>query len=347
MRILEINTEKTWRGGERQTYYNIKGFAKQGEDVTLIALKDYPLAERVSKLGVKVIEVKSNLEAYWYLCRYGRKYDIIHAQTAKAQSLAVFSKPFHKRPVVYTRRVDFIPKGFVSRFKYQRTDQIVAITNAIKNILEKHLSLKGISVITEIVEEKELDLERANSLRQKYSGKKILATTSALVPHKDPFTMIKAVKELSYLRDDFVFLHFGTGPLMEKAKKLVSELGIENLYKFMGFVENVEDFFAIFDVFVMSSSEEGLGSSVLDAFIYKVPVVSTDAGGLRETVEGCGLLCRVGDYRCLAQSINRVLEDNGLRSKLIEKAYQKARTKHSLEKVTQDYIRLFRQLLNS
>jgi len=345
MKILEINTEKTWRGGERQTYYNIKGFMEQGEEVTLIALKGYPLAKRVSELGVEVIEIESNLSAYRYLCSYGRKYDVIHAQTAKAQSLAIFSKPFHKKPVVYTRRVDFIPKGFISKFKYHKTDQVVAITNAIKNILEEHLGLDRIRVITEIVEEKDLNLERASKLRQKYKGRKILATTSALVPHKDPFTMIKAIKELSYLRNDFVFLHFGTGPLMGAAKNLVSELEIENLYKFMGFVENVEDFFAVFDVFVMSSSEEGLGSSILDAFVYRVPVVSTDAGGLKETVEGCGLLCRTGDYKCLAENINRILEDNKLRNKLIEKAYYRAKTKHSIERVTHDYIELLSSIL--
>jgi len=345
MRILELNTEKTWRGGERQTYYNIKGFLERGLDVTLLARKGYPLSRRAAELGIKVVEVGSGVEAYAYLCAHGREYDIIHAQTAKTQSLAVLSKPFHRRPVVYTRRVSFLPRGPMSRLKYERTDWVVAITYEIKRILEGHLGLKRLSVITEVVERKELNLERAKKLKEECGGKKILATTSALVPHKDPFTMVKAIKELSSLRDDFVFLHFGDGPLLKEAQRLVSELGIGDFYRFMGFVENVEDFYSVFDVFVMSSSQEGLGSSVLDAFVYRVPVVSTDAGGLRETVEGCGLLCRVGDYRCLVQSINTILEDTDLRNYLVERAYLKATTEHSIDKVTSDYVELFQSLL--
>lgn len=347
MKILELNTEKTWRGGERQTFYNIKGFLEAGVEVDLLARRNYPLAEKVSNLGAKVIEVKNNLEAFTYLCIYGSNYDIIHAQTAKTQTLAIFSKPFHKRPVVYTRRVDFPPRGLIAKFKYRKTDCVVAITKAIKNILEKNIGLENVPVITEAVEKKELNVTRAKKLKESYLNKKIIATTSALVPHKDPLTMVKAIKELSYVRKDFVFLHFGDGPLLTKVRKLVEDLKLENFYKFMGFVDNVEDFFSIFDVFVMSSSEEGLGSSVLDAFIYKVPVVSTNAGGLEETVGDCGLLCPVGDYKCLATNINRLLTDEKLKRKLVDKAFTKAITEHSIEKVTRDYLNLFKNILES
>ncbi|WP_457601533.1 glycosyltransferase family 4 protein [Hydrogenivirga sp.] len=347
MRVLELNTERTWRGGERQTLYNIKGFLEAGVNVELLALKGFPLAKKVSKLGVKVIEVEGSLEAYAYLCRKGKGYDILHAQTAKTQSLAVFSKPFHGRPVVYTRRVDFAPKGLIAKFKYRRTDRVVAITSAIKEILEDSLGLKSVHIITEVVEKKEINLKRAQGLKERYTGRKIVATTSALVPHKDPITMVKMIKELSSFRKDFVFLHFGEGPLLSKAKSLVNKLGISDFYKFMGFVDNVEDFFSVFDVFVMSSSEEGLGSSVLDAFIYGVPVVSTDAGGLKETVEGCGLLCPVRDYRCLAESVDKILTEQRLKEELVGKAYARAKTKHSLEKVTNDYLKLFQSLLDT
>ena len=72
MRVLEFNTEKTWRGGERQTYYNIKGFLKKGIEVDLIALKNSPLARKTLSLGCNIIEVNNNLEALRFLQKFGR-----------------------------------------------------------------------------------------------------------------------------------------------------------------------------------------------------------------------------------------------------------------------------------
>ena len=91
----------------------------------------------------------------------------------------------------------------------------------------------------------------------------------------------------------------------------------------------------------MSSQEEGLGSSVLDAFIYKVPVVSTDAGGLKETVEGRGLLCHVKDSKCMADSINRILEDKLLREKLVNQAYNDVKEHYSLKQNINKCVRIF------
>ena len=110
----------------------------------------------------------------------------------------------------------------------------------------------------------------------------------------------------------------------------------------MGYYETVEDFFSIFDVFVMSSEEEGLGSSVLDAFIYKVPVVSTNAGGLKETLSERGLLCPVKDAKCLANSINNILEDKVLCMQLVSKAYNDVKKEYSLQENIEKYVRIFK-----
>src|SRR3546814_16565040 len=75
------------------------------------------------------------------------------------------------------------------------------------------------------------------------------------------------------------------------------------------------------DLFVLTSTSEALGSSVLDAFLYSVPVVSTNAGGLAEVLaDGRGLLCEVGDHLALAQAMARVLDADELRSGTIKRA---------------------------
>src|SRR5690606_40823806 len=96
----------------------------------------------------------------------------------------------------------------------------------------------------------------------------LLATSAALIRDKVPLTLIRAVGELARQRDDFVFVHFGAGGDREaESRAEVQALGLQNVYLFAGFRKGIEDFYSIFDVFVMSSQEEALGSSVLDAFL--------------------------------------------------------------------------------
>lgn len=346
MRILEVNTEKGWRGGERQTVYNIQGFKEAGLSVDLMCLHDCPLAQKSKSLHIPVHEVKSQLRSVFFLMRAGKNYDIIHVQTAKAQFHAVLAKLFHRRPIVYTRRVDFVPKGILTKIKYRLTNQLIAISTPIKTILN-NFGIKNVRVITEIVEPKNPNKQRVEAFvsERGLNGKKIIATTSALVNHKDPITMVKAIHELSKTRTDFVFLHFGTGVLKEAVENQIKELDCSAHYKMLGFVENVEDFFSVFDVFVMSSEEEGLGSSVLDAFIYKVPVVSTNAGGLPEIIADHGLICAIKDYKALAKNIDQILNDMELKNRLTEKAYNVTIEKNSQQKITAEYIGVFNEVI--
>jgi glycosyltransferase involved in cell wall biosynthesis len=153
--------------------------------------------------------------------------------------------------------------------------------------------------------------------------------------------MVQAIHHLSQMRDDFMFLHFGEGTLQHEVEREIADLNVNRCYHLMGQVDNVEDFFSIFDVFVMSSQEEGLGSSVLDAFQYKVPVVSTNAGGLQEVVEGNGLLCEIKDAKALALSINEILNDADLKTAITENAFDAVQKKYSLETITNQYVETF------
>lgn len=346
MHILEVNTEKTWRGGERQTWYNIKGFRDVAQKVDLLCLGGFPLEEKTKALNIPIHCIKSKAKAFAWLAKHGSAYDIIHVQTANAQFHALLAKPFHGRPVVYTRRVDFVPKGFFTKMKYRMTDKLIAISTPIKEILES-IGVKKVALITEIVVGNKLNKERSAFFlsERNIAGKKILATTSAIVQHKDPLTMAAAIYELSKKRQDFVFLHFGDGVLKDTLEAKIKEYGIEDFYKLMGFVDRVEDFFSVFDAFVMSSEEEGLGSSVLDAFMYKVPVISTSAGGLKEIIGDAGLVSDIKDPKALAANLDRILSDGALKNTLTEKAYEITLRRNSITGVTEQYLEVFKQTL--
>ena len=79
MKILQVNTEKTWRGGERQTLYNIQGFLQQGHEVELLCRKDFPLHQKAKALDIPVHTVNNGLQAILYLIKHARFADVVHA----------------------------------------------------------------------------------------------------------------------------------------------------------------------------------------------------------------------------------------------------------------------------
>lgn len=348
MRILEMNTLRGWRGGERQTLFNAQGFLAAGHTCHLLCRADEPLCRKAQVADVPVRPVTGLWGGLAYLMRHGHRYDIIHVQTSKDQTAALLAKPFHRRPVVYTRRVDFVPKRGLSSWKYRRTDCVVAISPAIRDILQG-IGIAQPPLISEAIAPRELDEARARRFVQDLgvSGKRILGTTAALVPHKDPLNSVRAIHHLHKQRQDFVFLHFGDGPLREAVAAEIRRLGLEAVYLLCGFQEQVEDFFSVFQIFSMSSEEEGLGSSLLDAFLYRVPVVATVAGGMRDLVAGVGLQVATHDPEALGRALHTLMEDSHRAASLAARAYEKVTTQHSIAHITAQYVALFEEMLTN
>jgi glycosyltransferase involved in cell wall biosynthesis len=79
--------------------------------------------------------------------------------------------------------------------------------------------------------------------------------------------------------------------------------------------------------------------------MYKVPVVSTSAGGLKEIIGDAGLVSDIKDPKALAENIDKILSDEELRNQLTQKAFENVLRKNSLSKVTEEYLVVFKQTL--
>ncbi len=341
MRILELNFEKSWRGGERQTLYNMQGFKKKGIETVLICRKNSPLYYRSLNENFTTHGFSSVFGVILFLITKAKRFDCIHAQTSHILTYCVFTKWFHRRKVIFTRRVNFTPKGFFTKMKYRLVDKIIVISSEIKNTISNFCGRTDIEIISDIVVKQTADEASVKNILSGYSGKHILGTTSAFTEEKDPFTMLEAIKKLSQRRNDYVFLHFGDGPLMEPIQKKVIEFGLQDIYKLMGFSDNVQSIFPSFEVFVMTSTQEGLGSSVLDAFINEVPVVSTNAGGLKDLLQNeRGILCNIGDSDAIAEGISIFLSNAVKKETCTNNALKYVNQYHSMDYITDQYISL-------
>jgi glycosyltransferase involved in cell wall biosynthesis len=109
----------------------------------------------------------------------------------------------------------------------------------------------------------------------------------------------------------------GDGPLRPELERLRDTLGLRGRVHLVGHLPEPLRLIADADLFVMSSREEGLGTSVIDALARGIPVASTSAGGLPEILSGgAGLLVPPEQPTALAEAVAGLVADPGLRREL-------------------------------
>lgn len=150
------------------------------------------------------------------------------------------------------------------------------------------------------------------------------------------------VDALVTLDDRFQLDIYGEGPDRWRIELLVETWGYEDRVILHGVIDNPQAAIAGMDVLVLPSEAEGFGLVLIEAMAARVPVVATDAPGIRDVVRDgeTGLLVPVGHPNDIAKAIRRVIEDDALRETLINNAYEEVRHRFSWPAVLQQYRRV-------
>ena len=178
------------------------------------------------------------------------------------------------------------------------------------------------------------------------SEKPLVVAVGRLVKQKGFDTLIDAF-ETAHKQTGAHLLIVGGGKMRDRLRERIDALGLGDAVSLVGETANPYPFIAAADVFAQPSVYEGFGNTLLEAQALGVPCVSTDyrfaANEIIRDGEN-GLLVPVGDARKLADAIVRVIQNPGLADKLGKAAKQRA-ADFSAEKMTENYSRLFRDLL--
>lgn len=147
-------------------------------------------------------------------------------------------------------------------------------------------------------------------------GVVVIGTVANFRPQKDHATLLAAVARLDDLPVRLVVV--GQGPLESEIRGRCTELDLDERVTFTGFRSDATSVMAAFDVFVLSSSWEGLPVALMEALALGLPVVSTAVGGVAEllTDEHDALLVPPASPAELAAALRRVVSDEVLRARL-------------------------------
>lgn len=351
MRVLHVNNERTWRGGERQTLLTAEEQRRAGIDARIACRRGSPLERMAAAAGVPTIGLGAALPtAVPPLARAARAFDLLHAHTGRTHSMAAIASLVTPRPLIVSRRVHVVPPSSAfNRWKYARADRIVCASRFIAGVLEAWgVSAARLSVAYEAVPITVADRESSRRQLRELTGipdeRPVIGNVAALVGHKDHATLLRAARIVATRRPDVAIVVVGDGVLRDPLARQCRELGLDGVVHFTGFVPRAERLLPAFDVFTLTSSGEGLGTIVLDAAAAGVPVAVTDAGGLSEIVldDETGLVVPVADDGALASALLRLLEDRASAARLARAARGRLEAEFGVPRMVRRYLETYR-----
>jgi glycosyltransferase involved in cell wall biosynthesis len=198
---------------------------------------------------------------------------------------------------------------------------VIAISRAVRDALTLDgLAPERLTVIPSAVDLAELRATTGPDVRTRFGlpeRGQVAVSLGALTPEKDQSTLVEAAALLVRDLPDLHWVIVGEGPLRGLLERRIADAGLSDRFHLVGQLPDPHTLLAGADVSVLSSTSEGLGSSILAAMALGVPSVATRVGGIPELLgTGAGLMVSPGDASAFATAVQRVLTDPELRQNL-------------------------------
>jgi N-acetyl-alpha-D-glucosaminyl L-malate synthase BshA len=237
----------------------------------------------------------------------------------------------------------------ITKFTIEQCDAVTAVSRFLARETHEKLGVeKEIDVIPNFVDAAVFDRGTDTSLRERLD----LGPGPVLI-HVSNFRRVKNVRDVVRLfarvhrETEAELLLIGDGPERVPCLILAEELGVERKIHFLGNRVAVHRILPLADILLLPSTVESFGLVALEAMACGVPVIGYDGGGLPEVVRSGtdGLLAPLGDLERMIAMTLELLQNPARRRKMGENARERAVSTFSTERVTTEYEKLYRRVL--
>ncbi len=318
-----------------------------------VSVRDYPLfdyAPYESALASKLVDV----------VRF-EKLDILHVHYAIPHASAAFMAkqilatyginiPFvttlHGTDITLVGK-DATYKPVVT-FSINQSDGVTTVSENLKEDTYKHFDIqKEIKVIPNFI-----DFNRFSLQPKDHFKRAIAPNNERILIHTSNFRKVKRTEDVirmfQKVQDKIPskLLMVGDGPERTANEQLCRELNICENVRFLGKQDAVEEILSVSDLFLMPSESESFGLAALEALACKVPIITTNAGGLPELNidDYCGYMCDVGDIDDMANKAITILSNEDTLRYFKENALKRAQD-FDLKKILPMYIDYYNEVL--
>lgn len=360
--VIHIDTELTWRGGQRQVAFLAQGMQAAGANCHLAVVEGSELHRRLGTTFPCFVFQGSRLRHMLQtkaLAHYCRTHGITIADAHSSHGHNIALRLRRHAPatkVIIHRRVDYAPGDhFWDRRKYlsPQIDRYVAISQAIAGILSNYgIAPNRIATVPSAVKSRHYTVEERTATKQRIfaelglsSELPLIANVAYLTTQKGHETLLAALKLLTEQGIAWQAIIAGDGPLRTSLEHQAQQANLKNLH-FLGVRDDVDALLLAADFFAMPSNFEGLGTSLLDAMTMGLPVVASRVGGIPEYVHHgeTGLLQGVGDATGLANNLATLMQNPQDARQMAERGANLVKERYGVEAMVAGNMAVYRSV---
>ena len=318
-----------------------------------VSVRDYPLfdyAPYESALASKLVDVVR----FEQLDILHVHYAIPHASAAfmAKQILATYGINIPFVTTLHGTDITLVGKDAtykpVVTFSINQSDGVTTVSEDLKEDTYKHFDIqKEIKVIPNFIDFNRFSLQPKDHFKKAIApnNERILIHTSNFRKVKNTQDVIRTFQKV-LAKIPSKLLMVGDGPERTVNEQLCRELNISEDVRFLGKQDAIEEILSVSDLFLMPSESESFGLAALEAMACKVPIITTNAGGLPElNIDGyCGYMSNVGDVEDMAKNAIMILENDDTLKEFKEHAYLRAQD-FDLKKILPMYIDYYNEIL--
>lgn len=299
-------------------------------DIKLLTFKSSgsDIEKNLKESGVEIVSLETPIHSLSLVSKlkpFLREADLVHAHLFPTNYFVAIANIGINKPLFFTehsthnRRRDHKWLRPIEKYIYNRYRKIVCISYATKTSLDKWLHYKP-SNQKSIVIENGVDLSRFNRDikvdSQKIFGRKgiPILMISRFTASKDHPTLLRAIKEI--VNPEVFAVLVGDGELRPEIEKLARDLGIEDRVLFLGTRSDIPEIISAAKIGVQSSNWEGFGLTAVEMMAGGLPVIASNVEGLKQVVEGAGILFEKGDFKHLSELIKQLINNSELNSEI-------------------------------
>jgi glycosyltransferase involved in cell wall biosynthesis len=356
VKVLLVDMETEWRGGQNQALLLLKGLRDRGHAAELVAASAGELQRRACAAGIPVHAVPRNFLRARAAAEISRltktqNYSIVHVNEPHALTAAWLARAHHRARLLVSRRVGYpISRNWFARLRYDAAARIVAISRwSAERVIGSGIPESKLAIVYEGIEipARPSGEQRAQA-RARWgvpADAPLLGCVGVLSPDKGQEWLIRALADLRKKFPSAKLLLAGDGPCRERLQRLARELGVADAVIFAGFISDVDSVYAALDMFLLPSFFEALSNALMSAMAYAIPSVAFNLGGPAEIIEDgkSGLLVEPANVESLCTAISKILDDVAVANRMGENGRYRIEQDFSAAKMVGEMLRVYEE----
>ncbi|MDC7995358.1 glycosyltransferase [Altibacter sp. HG106] len=358
MRVLILINSLRTGGAEKLVHDSILGFKAHDMEVALALLDgtSTPFLESLQEQTNCTIHSLSKGSVYQPLLiikirRLLSQYDLIHVHLFPALYwAAIASLGLRRKPkMIYTehstsnrRRSSWL--GRLDSWIYGRYTTIITITDEVKEALVTHIPSIAHNCVVIANGVSLQAIREASPSREDIFDASVdfkILQVSRFHPPKDQATVIRA---LQHLPNSVGLILVGEGPTQTDCVELAASLTLSHRVAFLGVRKDIPELLKASNVVILSSGHEGLSLASLEGMASGRPFVASSVPGLKDLVEGAGLLFPKGDDAALAETIAQLRNDDKMYRETVHRCIERAQ-QYDIAQTIDQHIELYKDTL--